>query len=168
MDASFDEDRPLEEDRPFEEERPPPAGPWSQLAAALVAALVGVAGLVGSLRLGLGRLTEPGPGLWPFVISVVITLLSVVLAFLGRRALDSERFNRASLLVAVAVITLVLLAVAMPLIGFEIPSLLLTFVWLRFLGKESWRSSIVISVVTVVAFHLLFVTALQIPLPRLV
>ncbi|TDO52565.1 tripartite tricarboxylate transporter TctB family protein [Kribbella sp. VKM Ac-2527] len=162
MDASY------EEERPVEEERPPPAGAWSQLTAALVAALLGVAGLIGSWRLGLGRLTEPGPGLWPFVISVVITLLSVVLAIIGRQALDSERFNRASLLVVVAVVTLVLLAVAMPLIGFEIPSLLLTFVWLRFLGKESWRSSIVISVVTVVAFHLLFVTALQIPLPRLV
>ncbi len=69
---------------------------------------------------------------------------------------------------AVAVLTLVLLGVALPLIGFEIPSLLLTFVWLRFLGKESWRSSIVISVGTVVAFYVLFVLLLQIPLPRLI
>jgi putative tricarboxylic transport membrane protein len=150
------------------EDRPPHAGPWSQLGAAVVTGLVGVAGVVGSLGLGLGRLTAPGPGLWPFVVSVVITTLSVVLALTGRHGTDTERFSRASVMTAVAVLTLVLLGVALPLIGFEIPSLLLTFVWLRFLGKESWRSSIVISVGTVFAFYVLFVLLLQIPLPRLI
>jgi putative tricarboxylic transport membrane protein len=150
------------------EDRPPHAGPWSQLGAAVVTGLVGVAGVVGSLGLGLGRLTAPGPGLWPFVVSVVITTLSVVLALTGRDGTDTERFSRASVMTALAVLTLVLLGVALPLIGFEIPSLLLTFVWLRFLGRESWRSSIVISVGTVFAFYVLFVLLLQIPLPRLI
>jgi putative tricarboxylic transport membrane protein len=150
------------------EDRPPHAGPWSQLGAAVVTGLIGVAGVVGSLGLGLGQLTAPGPGLWPFVVSVVITTLSVVLALTGRRGTDTEKFSRASVMTAIAVLTLVLLAFLLPLIGFEIPSLLLTFVWLRFLGKESWRSSIAISVGTVVAFYLLFVVLLQIPLPRLI
>jgi putative tricarboxylic transport membrane protein len=150
------------------EDRPPHAGPWSQLGAAVVSGLIGVAGVVGSLGLGLGQLTAPGPGLWPFVVSVVITTLSVVLALTGRRGTDTEKFSRASVMTAIAVLTLVLLAFLLPLIGFEIPSLLLTFVWLRFLGKESWRSSIAISVGTVVAFYLLFVVLLQIPLPRLI
>ena len=150
------------------EDRPPHAGPWSQLGAAVVTGLIGVAGVVGSLGLGLGRLTAPGPGLWPFVVSVVITTLSVVLALTGRRGTDTEKFSRASVMTAIAVLTLVLLAFLLPLIGFEIPSLLLTFVWLRFLGKESWRSSIAISVGTVAAFYLLFVVLLQIPLPRLI
>jgi hypothetical protein len=150
------------------EDRPPHAGPWSQLGAAVVTGLIGLAGLVGALKLGLGQLTQPGPGLWPFVVSVVITVLSVVLALTGRHGTDTEKFSRAGVLTAIAVLTLVLLAFALPLIGFEIPSLLLTFVWLRFLGKESWRSSIVISVGTVVAFYVLFVLLLQIPLPRLI
>jgi len=150
------------------EDRPPHAGPWSQLGAAVVTGAIGAAGLLGSLGLGLGQLTAPGPGLWPFVVSVVITTLSMVLALTGRHGTNTERFSRASVTTAVAVLTLVLLGVALPLIGFEIPSLLLTFVWLRFLGKESWRSSIVISVGTVVAFYVLFVLLLQIPLPRLI
>ena len=150
------------------EDRPPPAGPWSQVGAAVVAGLIGLAGLIASARLGLGQLTAPGPGLWPFVISVVITTLAVVLALTGRHGVDTEKFSRSSLTVAIAVATLVLLALALPVIGFEIPSLLLTFVWLRFLGKESWRSSIVISLGTVVAFYLLFVLVLKIPVPRLI
>ncbi|GAA1573086.1 tripartite tricarboxylate transporter TctB family protein [Kribbella hippodromi] len=150
------------------EDRPPHAGPWSQLGAAIVAGLIGAGGLAGSLALGLGQLTQPGPGLWPFVVSVVVTVLSVVLALTGRHGTDTEKFSRASVLTAVAVVSLVLFAVLLPVIGFEIPSLLLAFVWLRFLGKESWLSSVVISVGTVAAFYALFVLLLQIPLPRLI
>lgn len=155
-------------DTALAEDRPPHAGPWSQLGAAVVTGLIGVAGLAGSLRLGLGQLTQPGPGLWPFVVSVVITVLSVVLALTGRHGTDTEKFSRASVMTAIAVLTVVLLAFALPLIGFEIPSLLLMVVWLRFLGKEPWGLSILISVVTVAAFYVLFVLLLQIPLPRLI
>ncbi|HWD81875.1 MAG TPA: tripartite tricarboxylate transporter TctB family protein [Kribbella sp.] len=150
------------------EDRPPHAGPWSQLGAAVVAALVGIGGLIGSLALGLGRLTHPGPGLWPFVVSVVVTVLAVVLALVGRHGTDTEKFSRSSVLTAVAVLSLIAFAALLPLIGFEIPSLLLAFVWLRFLGKESWISSAAISVGTVAAFYVLFVVLLQIPLPRLI
>jgi len=150
------------------DDRPPPAGPLSQVGSAIVAGLIGVAGVAGSLKLGLGHLTAPGPGLWPFVVSVLVTVLSVVLALVGRRGTDTEKFSRSSVLTAIAVLTLVLFALVLPLIGFEIPSLLLTFVWLRFLGKESWVSSVAISVGTVAVFYLLFVVLLQIPLPRLI
>jgi putative tricarboxylic transport membrane protein len=150
------------------EDRPPHAGPWSQVGAAVCTGLIGVAGLAGSLLLGRGSLTAPGPGLWPFAISVVIATLSVVLLLTGRGATDTEQFSRASMATAIAVVTMVLLAFAMPLIGFEIPALLLMFVWLRLLGKESWRSSVVVSVAGVAAFYVLFVLLLRIPLPRLV
>jgi putative tricarboxylic transport membrane protein len=158
------EDLPVE----LEQERPPRAGPAAQVAAALVALAIGVFGVVVSSGLGLGQLTQPGPGLWPFTISVIIVVLSAVLVFVGRNATDSERFSKASLLTVLALVTLVLLAVLLPLMGFEIPSLLLVFVWLRWLGKESWRSSVVISVAAVAAVYLLFVVLLQIPLPRLI
>jgi putative tricarboxylic transport membrane protein len=152
----------------LEQERPARAGPAAQVAAALVALAIGVFGAVVSSGLGLGQLTQPGPGLWPFAISVVIVVLSAVLVFVGRNATDGERFSKASLLTVLALVTLVLLAVLLPLTGFEIPSLVLVFVWLRWLGKESWRSSVVISVAAVAAVHLLFVVLLQIPLPRLI
>ncbi|MEV4168146.1 tripartite tricarboxylate transporter TctB family protein [Nonomuraea sp. NPDC049709] len=152
----------------LEEARPPHAGPIAQVGAAVVALVVGVLGAVGSYALGLGQLTQPGPGLWPFAISVVIIVLSATLVVTGRGLQDTERFSRSSLLTLVGLVTLVLLAALLPVIGFEIPSLLLMFVWLRWLGRESWRSSIVISIGAVVAFYVLFVVLLQIPLPRLI
>jgi hypothetical protein len=52
-------------------------------------------------------------------------------------------------------------------IGFEIPATLLMFVWLRFLGRESWRLSIITSLATVVAFYIVFVGLLAVPIPHM-
>lgn len=152
----------------LEEERPPHAGPASQVVAALVTLAIGIAGLVLSHGYGLGQLTAPGPGLWPFAISVLITGLSLALIAVGRHGTDTEQFSRASILPAVGIVTFVALAALMPLIGFEIPALLLCLVWLRFLGRESWRSTVVVSFVTVAAFYVLFIVLLQVPLPHLI
>ena len=115
------------------------------MAGALVALAIGVTGAVLAYGYGLGSLRRPGPGLWPFAVSVVIVVLAVVLLVVGRKLDDSEKFTRASLLVLVGGATFMAFAALLPTIGFEIPSLLLCVVWLRFLGGESWRSTIVIA-----------------------
>ena len=153
--------------REREEHRPPAGGPAYQVAGTLVALAVGVTGAVLAYGYGLGTLRRPGAGLWPFVIAVVVVILSLLLLVLGRHLDDSEKFTRSSLLVLVGLVTFVGLGVLLPVIGFEIPALLLCVIWLRFLGGETWRSTIVISLVTVTAFYLLFLVGLRIPLPHL-
>ena len=145
----------------------PPAGPAYQVVGALVALAVGLTGAVLAYGYGLGTLQRPGAGLWPFTVSMLIVALSLLLLVIGRRLQDSEKFTRASLLVLVGLATFVGLGVLLPVIGFEIPSLLLCVVWLRFLGGESWRSTAIVSVATVAAFYLLFLYGLRIPLPHL-
>jgi hypothetical protein len=152
----------------LEEERPPAGGPLYQVAGALVALVIGVLGAVLSYGYGFDKLSEPGPGLWPFVVSMVIVVCALALLATGRQLTDSEVFTRSSVLPLVGLATFVGLALLLPVVGFEIPSLLLCAVWLRFLGGESWRSTVAVSVVTVAAFHVLFVELLSIPLPRLV
>ena len=152
----------------LDEERPPHAGPLAQVAAGLVTLALGLAGTVLSLGYGLGSLTEPGPGLWPFAVAVAVTALSLAQIAFGRSAQDTEQFTRSSVLTGLGVLSLVGLAALLPVIGFEVPSLVLMVVWLRFLGGESWRMTAVVSVVTVAAFYALFVLALSIPLPRLI
>jgi len=153
--------------REREEHRPPAGGPAYQVAGTLVALAVGVTGAALAYGYGLGTLQRPGAGLWPFAISVVIVTLSLLLLVLGRHLDDSEQFTRTSLLVLVGLVTFIGLGALLPVIGFEIPAFLLCVIWLRFLGGESWRSTIVISLVTVAAFYLLFLEALRIPLPHL-
>ena len=150
-----------------EHHRPPPAGPISNLVTAVVIAALAVAAIVGSLALGVGSPGQPGPGTWPLLMGVVLLVLSVVLAFLARRTTDAERFTRASWQVLAGLVTMILFVSAIGVIGFEIPAALLTFVWLRYLGGESWRLSIVISIAVVIAFYAIFVGALSVRIPHL-
>jgi putative tricarboxylic transport membrane protein len=153
--------------RELAEERPPAGGPAYQVVGALVALALGLGGAILAYGYGLGSLREPGPGLWPFIVSLVLIALSVALLIVGRHLTDSEAFTRSSLQPAVGLLTFVGLGALMPLIGFEIPSVLLCAIWLRFLGGESWRSTAVISVATTAAFYILFIILLRTPLPHL-
>jgi putative tricarboxylic transport membrane protein len=152
----------------LEEERPPAGGPAYQTVGALAGIAIGVGGAALAYGYGLGSLREPGPGLWPFIVSAVITALSVVLLVAGRGLTDAEAFTRSSALPVVGVVTFVAFGLLMPLTGFEIPALALCVIWLRFLGHESWRNTVVISVLTTAAFYFLFLYGLRIPLPHLI
>jgi hypothetical protein len=151
----------------LEEHRPPAGGQAYQVVPALVALAIGTTGAILSYGYGLGTLRRPGAGLWPFAVSALIVVLSLVLLAVGRHLQDSEKLTRTSLLVLAGVATFVGLGLLIPTIGFELPALALCVVWLRFLGGESWRSTAVVSLATVAAFYLLFLYALSIPLPHL-
>ena len=149
------------------EHRPPPAGTVTNVVVALVVVAIGAAAFVGSLSLGAGTARQPGSGTWPMLISLVMIVLGLALLPAVRRTSDAERFTRSSWLVLVGLATMVVFVAVISVIGFEIPTVLLAFVWLRFLGGESWRSSIITSLGVVVAFYLIFVAALSVPIPHL-
>lgn len=151
----------------LEEDSAPPGGPMYQWVSAAVTLTFGVAGALLAYGYGLGSLGEPGPGLWPFMLAVTITVLSVALLIVCRSLQDSEAFTRSSLQVLVGVVTFVVLAFLMPVIGFEIPAFAMSVVWLRFLGGESWRSTVLVGLGTTAAFYFLFLYALGIALPHL-
>jgi putative tricarboxylic transport membrane protein len=152
----------------LEEDRPAAGGPAYQTVGALVALAIGIGGAALAYGYGLGSLHKPGPGLWPFVVSVVIAALSAILLVVGRGLGDSEAFTRSSALPVIGAVTFVAFGLLLPLTGFEIPALALCVIWLRFLGRESWRNTLVISVLTTASFYLLFLYGLRIPLPHLI
>ncbi|MFD2091007.1 tripartite tricarboxylate transporter TctB family protein, partial [Blastococcus deserti] len=149
------------------EHRPPPAGPVTNLVVAAAVIALGVATLLGSLSLGAGTAAQPASGTWPLLIGVVLVALGLGLVATARHTSDAERFSRSSWLVLAGLATMVVFVAVIGVIGFEIPAALLCFVWLRFLGRESWRSSILTSIGAVVAFYLIFVAALSVPIPHL-
>ncbi|SES78538.1 tripartite tricarboxylate transporter TctB family protein [Geodermatophilus poikilotrophus] len=149
------------------EGRPPAAGLLGNLVVAAAVVVLGVAAVVGSLAFDAGSARSPEAGTWPLMVSVVIVVLGLGLVVTARRTTDAERFGRTSWLVLVGLATMVVFVAVIPVIGFEIPAALLAFVWLRFLGSEGWRTSIVTSVALVVAFYLIFVGALSVPIPHL-
>ncbi|MGY5883584.1 tripartite tricarboxylate transporter TctB family protein [Modestobacter lacusdianchii] len=149
------------------EDRPPAAGTTTNLLVAAVVVALGVAAFAGSLALGGGTAQRPAAGTFPLLVSGVIVLLGLGLFATARRTSDAERFTVASWQVLAGLVTMAVFVALINVIGFEIPAALLAFVWLRVLGHESWRLSIITSLAVVVAFYLLFVAALSVPIPHL-
>jgi putative tricarboxylic transport membrane protein len=149
------------------EGRPPIAGRVTDVVVGLAVTALGVAALVGSWSLGVGSARAPGTGTWPLLVSGMLVVFGLALLAMTGRTHDAERFTRSTWLVIAGLATMVAFVAVIGVIGFEIPAALLAFVWLRFLGRESWRSSIVTSLCVVVAFYLVFVAALSVPIPHL-
>ncbi|NKX51455.1 tripartite tricarboxylate transporter TctB family protein, partial [Arthrobacter deserti] len=118
----------------WEAEAPPAAGPGANLASSVLASALGAAGVILSLQLGLGTPAEPRPGLWPFAMGLVIVVLGLAQLVIGRRGGEGEKFSRLSWLVLFGAATLAGFVALMPVIGFEIPSVLLCFIWMKYLG----------------------------------
>ncbi|TDQ53044.1 tripartite tricarboxylate transporter TctB family protein [Actinorugispora endophytica] len=150
-----------------DEDGPAPLGPAANLVVAIVVVALGGAGMAGSWSLGLGGLAEPSAGTWPFLISAAVSCLGVVLGATARSTRDTEVFSSSVWKVLAGIATMVLFVSLVGVIGFEIPSAVLAFVWLRFLGGESWRLSAVTSVAVVAAFYVVFVGLLAVPIPHL-
>ena len=151
----------------WEAEKPPAAGRANNLAAAVVVIGIGVFALVQALGQGIGSPASPGAGTWPFVIAIVFIVLGIALAAVSGRTKDAEKFSHASWAVLIGLATMVGFGLVIGLIGFEIPGVLLTFAWLKLLGRESWRTSIIASLGIVAAFYLIFVVALRTSIPHL-
>ena len=138
------------------------------LVVAAVVTAIGGAAFVASLLMETGTAARPGPGTWPLLVAGALVVLGIVLAARARHTSDAEGFTRGGLLVVGGgLVSMVLFVVAVGTVGFEIPAVLLMVAWLRFLGRESWRLSLVVSLLVVAACYALFVGALGVTIPHL-
>jgi hypothetical protein len=165
--ADLDDFTPEQLAAQWEEEKPPSAGSLANAASSLVVLGLGVSALILSVVMGLGSPAAPQPGLWPFLISCVMVALGLFQLVIGRHNRDAEKFTRMSMAPLTGLVTLALMVALMPMIGFELPALALCIVWMRFLGSETWRSTLVVSAGVVGAFYGLFVLALNTSIPHL-
>ncbi|WP_395400537.1 tripartite tricarboxylate transporter TctB family protein [Arthrobacter sp. UC242_113] len=151
----------------WEEEKPPAAGALANVGSSLVIIGVGIGAVVLSIAMGLGTPSAPQPGLWPFMISCVMVALGLFQLVMGRHNRDAEKFTRMSVAPLTGLVTLAAMVALMPVAGFELPALVLCIIWMRFLGGETWRSTLVVSAVVVAAFYGIFVMALNTSIPHL-
>jgi hypothetical protein len=159
---------PEEQDDGLEfEEEAARGGVTTARLGALVPLVLGVFGAVVSFGLGVGSLSDPGAGLWPLVISLIMITASVMALLKAKQDDDVEAFDHGILTVGLSVVSLLVYATLLPMIGFEIPTVLLLLFWIKILGKEGWRSAITVSLVATVVVYGLFVLLLSVPLPHL-
>ena len=152
----------------LEETEGPRGQPWYNLVSAAVVLIVSIFAVVTGVSYGLGAPSEPGPGMWPFALGLLTGGMAIIVGLRVRRVNDIEKFNTGSVHVLLGVVSMVVFWALLPLVGFEVPSLLLCVVWLRLLGRENWRVTVFVSLGIVLAFYLVFVIALGVPVPRLI
>ncbi len=132
-------------------------GPLLVLAA-------GIGALAGAVGLSLGTLTAPGPGLWPFVVALLLTGTALVLVVVDDPE-DYEPFTRGSGRIAGGLAGLAVFVAAFEVIGFLLPAFLMLLLWLRVFGREPWRWALGLALAGSVGLYLLFDTALGVRFP---
>ena len=113
----------------------------------------------------MGSLTDPGPGLWPLIVSVVLVLTGAAVAL--RPGDDAEAIGREAWIVVLGCVSLVAYTLVIEVIGFEIPTIALLVFWLKVLGEEPWRTAVTVAVGATVAVYAVFILALGVALPHL-
>ena len=122
--------------------------------------------LLASWRLGLGAWREPGPGAWPFLASIALSLFGAWLLLhpnpAAKFAVHSEpRWGR----LALALGSMLGFMAALEPLGYLMTMALLLLVQFRFVESRPWRWSFLAAVLTSVISFVIFGLWLNVPLP---
>lgn len=140
----------------------------TQTVSAFIWLGVGAAIASGSYRLGIGSPSNPGAGLFPFVIGVSIAILStsVAMSALRIRVAIPAGVEWARLLPVIAVFAaLVFYTVALERLGFGLTTFVFLAVLLGVLGDRGWSRAAVASACITAGSYGIFAKLLKITLP---
>lgn len=130
-------------------------------------ALVGLYALTGSISLGLWTAMGPGAGFFPAVLGAILAILSVIWFIQERNNINSsasaEPLDKAQ--VWAVVLSLVILAAVMPLLGFQMSVFAFLLYHLQFRARIGWAKAVVISLFGSVGVFYLFTAVLHVSLP---
>lgn len=132
--------------------------------APLLVAIFALWAALKARELKIDSISHPGPGMWPLIVATVMGITALLLVWLDIRE-DYESWDRRSVRVIWAVVTLGVFVALFPILGFVISAFLILFVWMKFLAKESWRLALLLSVVGALVLNYIFVDLLAVPFP---
>lgn len=128
-------------------------------------ALVGAYVLASSVGLGLWTSLGPGAGLFPFAMGALLVAMSAVwlVQELRRPSAKSEGVDRG--VVISVVVSLLVLASVMDLLGFQLSMFLFLLYHLKIRGRRTWVPSLVIALLGSVGAFYAFNNGLNVALP---
>jgi putative tricarboxylic transport membrane protein len=134
---------------------------------------IGIALCLGSLRLGLGTLNSPEPGLFPFLTGSLLVLVGVILTvsitYQRHRSKGARPETSGIKLTHTGVVTLILLFIYASLLGF-LGFILATFLFLfglfKIMDPRRWVTPLITSALTVTVSYLVFCVWLRINFPK--
>jgi len=125
-----------------------------------------------SHKIGLGELHNPGPGLMPFYVSVLMFIISfyLLLRYLFKRVHKEKTIRGDQSLIglwkiATVVVSLVVYALFLEKLGFLIATFILVTILFKTAGMKRWSFTLMGSILTVLIAYFLF-TYLGLSFPR--
>lgn len=138
----------------------------------LFSALLFVLGLiiiVGSLQIGFGQFTKPGPGLFPFFCGLILCIQSILSNLFKQEHREKEDVLKdpgAIKKFIFPIITLILWIILMPLLGWLPLTFLVTLSVSKIMQLEGWIKPLMLAVANVLFSYFLFGYLLLIDLPN--
>ena len=140
----------------------------------LVWLFVGMLIILGSLTsLKIGTANDPGPGLFPFLAGILVTVFALTIFLRATFQRRSEKKNVHNLWanlhwkkVMYTIVVLFVYALLLESVGFLLMSLLLFIFLFRKIEPQKWKLVIGLSVLASVGAYLIFDRILQVQLPR--
>jgi len=121
----------------------------------------------------IGSFFQPGPGLYPLVLGILLIFLSLVLLFDQiKKALPRMQISAASFphggwkKVVYTVLILVLTIFFFEKAGYLITFFLLIMLLMRGAGPQSWKKILLVAIFSTLGIYIVFVLLLKQPLPR--
>jgi putative tricarboxylic transport membrane protein len=138
----------------------------SSLFLIVCAALI----ILGSLRLPLGELQNPGPGFLPFWVGILMLVLSIALLWRSLRNREAGGTLRAVLPKNAFKILWTFLAIlayvpALSRLGFLLATIPLTVFLFRAIGETRWKISLLGGILASLVLYLVFKVWLKIQFP---
>jgi len=143
----------------------------AELAVAALFFILGAIVIYDSVRLGTGWAPDgPKPGYFPFYIGLLIcvsALVNLVRALLVPAAKDKPFVEVGQLkMVLTVLIPTAIYAALVTWFGIYASSVLFIGFFMRWLGNYAWWKAVVTSLVTMVAFYVVFEMWFKVPLPK--
>jgi len=146
---------------------------YADAVSGLLLAAVGIYTALTAYGFGLGTLSQPAAGFFPFWASVLMVGCSSVVVLRAifpkygtvATATDPDGFAPSWGRVAACVAMLLGYAVALPLVGFAASTFLVMFALSRLDARTSWPASLLIAVLGSAGFWLVFVRGLAVKFP---
>lgn len=125
---------------------------------------------IGGLKHGLIRQGIPGPGALPFIVGLILTLLSlaVLIPAIFRKREKGDKFSLSGdsvRKVGLALMALLAYGFLLKPLGFLLTTLIFLIVVLRFIEPQKWTTVLSFSFLTAVGAYLIF-AALRVELPK--
>jgi hypothetical protein len=121
-------------------------------------------------QLGLGQVSDPGPGFTIFLAAAVLVVLSVVLVVSSLWLPKNEAGGESDAIrwgkIGLILVTLIVYGIVLRRMGFVVSTFLLVVIFLRLIERKNWYVALLSGVAMALGTYVVFEWLLQARLPR--